>query len=108
MPEGEKMLDHVSLTVTDYSKSRSFYEKALEPLGYRLLMEFDGNVGGFGLGEKPDFWIGQGKPAAAPVHIAFASEARETGDAFHSAAMAAGGHDNGAPSVRAHYHPYYY
>jgi catechol 2,3-dioxygenase-like lactoylglutathione lyase family enzyme len=101
-------LDHIALTVRDYKKSKSFYQKALEPLGYRLLMEFDENVGGFGTEEKPDFWIGQGRPTKSPVHVAFASAQRSSVDAFHAAAIEAGGEDNGAPGLRPHYHPHYY
>jgi catechol 2,3-dioxygenase-like lactoylglutathione lyase family enzyme len=62
---------------------------------------------GFGESAKPDFWIRQGEVGAA-VHVAFASEDRATVDAFHEAAMAAGGRDNGGPGLRPEYHPSYY
>jgi catechol 2,3-dioxygenase-like lactoylglutathione lyase family enzyme len=100
------MLDHVGLVVLDYAKSKRFFEAALAPLGYTLIMEF-GTVGGFGAGGKPDFWIAQG-PAAPPVHVAFASPDRATVAEFHNAAIAAGGRDNGAPGLRPQYHANYY
>ena len=62
---------------------------------------------GFGESAKPDSWIRQGEVGAA-VHVAFASEDRATVDAFHEAAMAAGGRDNGGPGLRPEYHPSYY
>ena len=101
------MLDHVSIGVTDYRRSREFYEQALAPLGYGIIMEFGGSVCGMGAEGKPDFWFKQREPGA-PVHIAFASPDRATVDAFHEAALAAGGRDNGAPGPRPHYHPHYY
>jgi catechol 2,3-dioxygenase-like lactoylglutathione lyase family enzyme len=67
------MFDHVGLNVRDYAASRSFYEQALAPLGYRVVMAFDKTV-----------------------------------DAFHAAALAAGGRDNGEPGPREHYHLGYY
>ncbi|MEZ4451584.1 MAG: VOC family protein [Nannocystaceae bacterium] len=100
------MLDHVSLPVRDYAASKAFYTQALAPLGYTLLMEF-GQVGGFGAGGKPDFWISPGGPLAR-IHVAFAAESRALVDAFYAAAIAAGGRDNGGPGVRAQYHPAYY
>ena len=56
---------------------------------------------------KPDFWISEGR-TGEPVHVAFASASRSPVDAFHRAALAAGGRDNGAPGIRAEYHPTYY
>ena len=101
------MLDHIIMTVADYEASRGFYERALEPLGYEIVMEF-GSAGGFGVEGKPDFWIRQAEPVRPPVHVAFASPDRPTVDAFYAAAIAAGGKDNGAPGLRPDYHPDYY
>lgn len=99
------MIDHISIRVSDYDDSKRFYEAALAPLGYRLLME--GVYGaGFGRSRKPDFWIKQGEPSR--IHIAFASDERATVDAFHRAARSAGGRDNGPPGLRPEYHPGYY
>ena len=102
------MLDHVGFSVSDYARSRAFYERALAPLGLALLMEPIPGAGGFGKDGKPFFWIDSRGPAAAAVHVAFAVERRETVDAFHAAGLEAGGTDNGAPGVRELYHPHYY
>ncbi|MFL5919394.1 MAG: VOC family protein [Gaiellaceae bacterium] len=99
-------LDHVGLKVSDVARSRTFYLQALGPLGYEPIMEFDGVVG-FGAKGKPDFWLHEGG-AGSPLHIAFASPDRATVDAFHAAALAAGGKDNGGPGLRPHYHEHYY
>jgi len=101
------MIDHIGLKVRDFEASKRFYAAALAPLGYTLLMEFPG-AAGFGLNGKPDFWIGPGggEPIAT-VHIAFATDHAGV-DAFHAAALAAGGKDNGAPGLRPMYHPAYY
>jgi catechol 2,3-dioxygenase-like lactoylglutathione lyase family enzyme len=110
------ILDHVTLAVSDYAASKAFYEKALAPLGVRVLMEF-GQACGFGRDKKPDFWIGTG-PASfqtpehlrviTPTHIAFVARSREDVQAFYEAAIAAGGKDFGKPGLRTHYHPKYY
>jgi predicted lactoylglutathione lyase len=63
---------------------------------------------GFGVGGKPDFWIGGEGGLDRAMHIAITAKDRATVDAFHQAAIAAGGTDNGAPGLRAHYHPDYY
>lgn len=104
------MIDHVGIRVRDVAKAKAFYTAALAPLGYELIMEIDvpGYVGlGFGIGKKPDFWVGSGAPNG-PVHVAIAAKDRAAVDAFHAAALAAGATDHGAPGLRAHYHPTYY
>jgi len=98
------VLDHIGIPCSDLEKSREFYEQALAPLGYELMMTFPG-VAGFGKDGKPDFWLREGSPE--PVHVAFGTD-RQTVDAFHEAALAAGGRDNGGPGVREIYHPHYY
>jgi catechol 2,3-dioxygenase-like lactoylglutathione lyase family enzyme len=103
------MLDHLGLDVTDYERSKAFYERALAPLGIELIMEPVPGVGGFGDGGKPYFWVGRrGRAAQKGVHVAFAAASREQVDAFHSAALEAGATDNGGPGVREIYHPDYY
>jgi len=108
------MIDHTGLQVSDPKRSRVFYEKALEPLGYRVLMEVptaftEGKVVlGLGVPPKPDFWIAEGTPNAPHLHIAFVARSRKEVDAFYRAALAAGGRDNGAPGPRPHYHEHYY
>jgi catechol 2,3-dioxygenase-like lactoylglutathione lyase family enzyme len=103
------MIDHTGINVSDYERSRAFYEQALAPLGFTLLMEPLPNIGGFGRDGKPWFWItDQRQPATTNVHLAFTAPDRATVDAFHEAALAAGGTDNGAPGIREIYHPTYY
>jgi catechol 2,3-dioxygenase-like lactoylglutathione lyase family enzyme len=102
-----KMIDHVGLDVGDYEASKRFYEQALAPLGYELLMEFE-SVAGFGRDGKPEFWIATRGPAQSGVHVAFVSADRAAVDRFHEAALAAGGTDNGAPGPRPLYHENYY
>jgi predicted lactoylglutathione lyase len=100
------MIDHVSLRVQDFERAVAFYRAALAPIGYEVVMEFSG-AAGLGAGGKPDFWIMQSDPPIHATHVAFASE-RALVDAFHAAAVAAGGSDNGAPGLRPEYHPHYY
>ena len=107
------MLDHAGFPVSDYQWSKAFYEKALAPLGYVLVMEVaqtenDSPAAGFGANGKPDFWIGGEGALNKPIHIAIAAKDRTAVDAFYRAAIAAGGKDNGAPGLRPHYHANYY
>ena len=111
------MIDHIGIIVTDFPNSRAFYEKALAPVGYGKLMELcpeitgTVRVAGYGEGQKPDFWISEAsaaKPASGITHLALRVASRAQVDAFFAAAIAAGGRDNGAPGIRAHYHPNYY
>jgi catechol 2,3-dioxygenase-like lactoylglutathione lyase family enzyme len=101
------VLDHLGITVRDLGVSKAFYLAALAPLGYELLMEPIEGVSGFGMGGKPDFWLREGE-SAGQVHVAFSRDDRSAVDAFHEAALAAGGRDNGGPGVREIYHPQYY
>jgi catechol 2,3-dioxygenase-like lactoylglutathione lyase family enzyme len=101
------MLDHVGLVVSDYARSKGFFEQALSPLGYTLFMEHGISGAGFAHAGKPDFWIKQGEAGSA-IHVAFASADRTTVDAFYEAALSAGGSANGAPGLRPEYHPTYY
>jgi len=101
------VLDHVGVPVSDFGRSKRFYEEALSPLDYELIMEHSVYAAGFGRSGKPDFWIGQGEPGHA-VHVAFAADDRATVDAFYEAAVAVGGRDNGGPGLRPEYHPSYY
>jgi catechol 2,3-dioxygenase-like lactoylglutathione lyase family enzyme len=103
------MFDHVGLNVRDYAASRAFYERALAPLGYGVVMDFDEwKAAGFGKDGNPSFWIAEREPYGTGTHVAFAASDRATVDAFHEAALAAGGIDNGAPGIREEYHPTYY
>ncbi|GLQ88883.1 VOC family protein [Dyella flagellata] len=108
------MIDHTGISVSDFEKSKAFYTQALSAIGYALLMEFPAevtghvDVAGFGEPLKPDFWISKGAPNHPPIHVAFRVSSRAMVDAFHRAALAAGGTDNGAPGIRPHYHEHYY
>jgi catechol 2,3-dioxygenase-like lactoylglutathione lyase family enzyme len=101
------LIDHINLLVSDIERSKRFFLEALFPLGYELLMEHRISGAGFGQAGKPDFWIKQGVLSSA-IHVAFASPDRATVDAFHDAAIAAGGRDNGPPGLRPEYHSTYY
>lgn len=107
------MIDHAGISVSDWEKSKAFYDAAFAPLGVKLLHvvpeQFTGGVkvGGYGR-EKPDFWLhGAGDPGPGR-HYAFVARTRAEVDAFYEAAMAAGGRDNGAPGLRPQYHEHYY
>jgi catechol 2,3-dioxygenase-like lactoylglutathione lyase family enzyme len=99
-------IDHAAMNVTDLDRSKAFYEDALKPLGYSLMFQ-EGNFLGFGDGQMPNLGVVQRDPTGGG-HIALAAPDRATVDAFHEAAMAAGGTDNGEPGLREHYHPTYY
>jgi catechol 2,3-dioxygenase-like lactoylglutathione lyase family enzyme len=107
------MLDHVGFSVSDYESAKAFYLKALAPLGYGLVMEVaqtenDHPAAGFGIGGKPDIWIGGEGRLNHALHIALTAKDRASVDEFYRAGIAAGGRNNGAPGLRPHYHPNYY
>ncbi len=111
------MIDHMGITVSDFARSKAFYEAALAPVSVAPVMEVTAEdtggsyVGtGFGSAGMPFFWIGAvpGGKAIGPVHVAFSAASRAEVDAFYKAAMAAGATDNGPPGLRPHYHPNYY
>jgi len=110
------MLDHVTLRVRDLAATRRFYIAALAPLGYTVGYEgvHDGaGVLGFA-GDSPagahiDTWfVDRTAPLSGPTHLCWRAETRADVDAFHAAALAAGGRNNGAPGLRPHYHAHYY
>ncbi len=101
------MIDHLSFYATNFPSSKRFYESALAPLGYQVVMEMVSSwdkefptrrLCAFGPPKKPIF----------PRHIAFAAMDCSAVDAFHKAGLSAGGTDNGAPGPRPIYHPGYY
>ena len=107
------MIDHFGFPVSNYTRSKTFYEKVLAPLGYGLVMEMDKNrfgapAAGFGPDGKPIFWIGGEGGLNRELHVAFVAKDRATVDAFHKAAIACGAMDNGAPGLRPHYGENYY
>jgi catechol 2,3-dioxygenase-like lactoylglutathione lyase family enzyme len=90
------MIDHVGFSVSDYARAKAFYEGALAPLGYRLVMEAAAQetgkpAAGFGADGKPDFWVGGEGKLEKPLHVAIVAKDQATVDEFHRAALAAGG-----------------
>jgi catechol 2,3-dioxygenase-like lactoylglutathione lyase family enzyme len=108
------MIDHTGLLISDPTRSRTFYEHALAPLGYKMMVqvpvEHTGGaaVFGYGIPPKPDFWVSEGTPNEPRIHVAFRAATHAQVDEFYRAALAAGGRDNGAPGPRPHYHENYY
>lgn len=101
------MLDHVAINVSSLATAKTFYERALEPLGYTVGMEVGEHVGFRSREGELDFWLSErGDPA--PTHVAFRAPDRRTVDAYHRAALAAGATDNGRPGVRVEHHENYY
>ncbi|HZK88972.1 MAG TPA: VOC family protein [Stellaceae bacterium] len=102
------MIDHVVFWVIDMVRSRAFYDRALHPLGIARITGDDHAFAGYGVTGKGYFWIGQRDAAPTDAQFAFAAPDRSTVDAFHEAAIAAGGHDNGKPGLRPQYNANYY
>jgi len=99
------MIDHISVAVSDLSRSTRFYEKVLGTIGYELLV-VRGSTVGFGK-QYPEFWL-NARPDMAPLpvdngsHICLRVRSTHLVDAFHAAAIANGGSSNGAPGLRPH------
>jgi catechol 2,3-dioxygenase-like lactoylglutathione lyase family enzyme len=100
-------LDHISAPVRDMKAARRFYEAALGAVGMTINMDV-GEAFGMGSGDQKIFWITRDKQAGGGAHYAFRVDHPEEVDAFHGAAMGAGGQDNGQPGPRPHYGPNYY
>ena len=113
--KGRVMIDHISIGVADYARATAFYDAALAPLGVSRLFDLppedtDG-VRVCGYGDSPDrawFWLAEERATKGLLHIAFEARTRAEVDAFHAAALKAGGTDNGAPGQRPQYSPDYY
>lgn len=106
------MLHHVSVGARDVAKAVAFYDKILAPLGFKRVMDFLPYAVGFGA-EHPEFWVQVPADGGAPsvgngVHISFAAPSKSAVNAFHAAALKAGGKDEGAPGPRPDYSPEYY
>jgi catechol 2,3-dioxygenase-like lactoylglutathione lyase family enzyme len=101
------LIDHVGFAVADFARSRDFYRTALAPLGIGIVGEGEGWAS-FGRDGLTQLWIGVYGTPPAPIHLAFTATSRGAVRAFHAAALGAGGRDNGAPGIRAHYHANYY
>lgn len=110
--ENPSILSHVSLGTNDMEKATAFYDKALAPLGIRRVETLENFAAAYGK-QYPEFWINlpaDEKPASTGngVHVGFIANSKEQVQAFHDAALDAGGTDNGAPGPRPHYgEPYY-
>nr|WP_298688042.1 VOC family protein [uncultured Dongia sp.] len=104
------MFDHVKFGVSDYAASKAFFLTALAPLGLAVVSE---GVPTYGVelsqeNGKASLCLYQTAEKPAHLHLAFVAETRAQVDAFHRAALAAGGKDNGAPGLRPNYHASYY
>lgn len=95
-------LDHTGIGVADMSKATRFYDAALGALGWRRVVSLPEDASdGVGYGVTfPVFWIDRFHPSGVNNHTAFAATSAAEVDAFHAAAIAAGGTDNGAPGFR--------
>ena len=102
------MFDHVVFGVSDYAASKAFFLKALAPLGLAVLQEGPLGVEMAAQGQSSSLCLFQTEEKPAHLHLAFNAENRRQVEAFHRAALAAGGKDNGAPGLRPQYHSNYY
>jgi catechol 2,3-dioxygenase-like lactoylglutathione lyase family enzyme len=110
MPERRVVIDHLTIGVRDLERSRAFYRAALAPLGFeeRGPWSDEQREIAFGAEGVDDFAISPEYEPGGQLHIAFSADSREAVQAFHAAALAAGGEDNGAPGERPEYAPGYY
>lgn len=104
------MFDHVKFGVSDYAASKAFFLAALAPLGVAVVSE---GPPAYGVelcpkDGKTSLCLFQAEAKPAQLHIAFTAGNRRQVEAFHRAALEAGGKDNGAPGLRPHYHANYY
>ena len=107
------MLDHVILTIENFERSVAFYKRALKPLGITEFVDYHGEDGhpdlkGYGKDGRFIFWLKEGKPDPAAVHVGFVAKSQAVVKAFYKAAIAAGGSEKVAPAIQAHYHSNYY
>lgn len=106
------MFSHVTLGTNDFARARPFWLAVMKALDHPVMFERKDSIA-FGLPTGPKTFIGapfDGQDAAPGngVHIAYSVADRASVDAFHAAALANGGSDEGAPGLRPHYHPNYY
>jgi catechol 2,3-dioxygenase-like lactoylglutathione lyase family enzyme len=103
------MLDHLSIQCADVTASARFYDAVLAPLGAGRVMDF-GEVVGYGVGGKPDFWIGPRDTGEGfrESHIAFEAADNTAVQAFFDAAVAAGSEVLHPPRLWPEYHPGYF
>jgi catechol 2,3-dioxygenase-like lactoylglutathione lyase family enzyme len=108
------MIDHICINVSNIPRAVEFYINALAPLGIGIVQQVSSDetwgspYTAFGRGQEPFFALTEGQYISGPVHFAFGAESQSAVDAFHRAAIRAGGKDNGAPGLRPHNHATYY
>lgn len=112
------MFDHLSVGVVDLDASLAFYDAALKPLGIsRMFAMSDRGIAAFTGANQTSFWLYSKDaqqaalaelPSPPRFHLAFRASDRAAVDAFYATAIEKGGTDEGAPGIRAHYHPNYY
>ena len=105
------MFSHVTLGTNDWPRARPFWLAVMEVLGHPVMFEREGGIA-FGEPVGPKTFIGPpfDRAAAASgngVHVAYLVESHAKVDAFHAAALANGGSDEGAPGPRPHYYGAY-
>lgn len=106
------MFSHITLGTADWPRARPFWIAVMDVLGHPVLFERESGIA-FGLPTGPKTFVGPPFDGNAPrpgngVHVAYIVKDRASVDAFHAAALAHGGSDEGAPGLRPHYHPNYY
>ncbi len=101
------MFDHIVFGVSDYAASKSFFLKALEPIGLVVVAEDSAGVE-LSADDKVSLCLRRTGEKSGHLHLAFTAETREQVQAFYEAALAAGGTDNGAPGLRPNYTGQYY
>ena len=104
---------HVTLGTNDLGRASAFYDAVLGTLGHTRGLEREGSFVSYGDGSGARLFVMtpfDGNPASVGngVHVAFLAPDRAAVDAFHAAALAAGGTDEGAPGSRPQYHEHYY
>ncbi|MDB4940876.1 MAG: hypothetical protein JWP97_410 [Labilithrix sp.] len=103
------MFDHVKIGVSDYAKSKAFFLAALAPLGVTAVSEGTPQYGvELAANDDVSLCLFETDARPAPLHLAFRAASREQVDAFHRAALEAGGEDHGAPGLRPQYNATYY
>jgi catechol 2,3-dioxygenase-like lactoylglutathione lyase family enzyme len=100
-------MDHLSVPITDTTRTRAFYEACLAPLGWHLRGSQSGRYVGFDKDGSPVLYFGVAD-APSPVHLAFMASDELAVRAFFEAALAHGGKDNGPPGPRPQYGAGYY
>ena len=103
------MFDHVKFGVSDYAASKAFFLRALDPLGVTVVSEGPPRYGvELAATSQASLCLYQTEEKPAHLHLAFVAKNREQVNAFHRAALEAGGKDNGVPGLRPNYHANYY